>query len=267
MSANAQELGRRGVVSNNLSRTISNVAQRYDEADRDISRLVVEELRNPRTQLQGEIGINSSATNPYHIGHVPLTGSRVAHSRNIGLSHGVSGNPSAARRSNMDYDPSTSLGAARSRNIGSSHGVSRNPIPAQPSNTGHSSSTGASAAHSLNVESNHGAATNLIAGNANGSAPVTIGNAGGTRVPVRTRYCGQIIPVPGVPSNRKPRANNQDKSGYHLRCINCGEAFRDHRAVFTHFPMCVEKIGNVTGACWFDDVSIELEKIPEKLIQ
>lgn len=233
MSANAQELGRRGVVSNDLSRTISNVAQRYDEADRDISRLVVEELRNPRTQLQGEIGVNSSATNPYHIGHVPLTGSRVAHSRNIG----------------------------------SSHGVSRNPIPAQPSNTGHSSSTGASAAHSLNVESNHGAATNLIAGNANGSAPVTIGNAGGTRVPVRTRYCGQIIPVPGVPSNRKPRTNNQDKSGYHLRCINCGEAFRDHRAVFTHFPMCVEKIGNVTGACWFDDVSIELEKIPEKLIQ
>lgn len=127
--------------------------------------------------------------------------------------------------------------------------------------------SGLRAAYPPNGGSNRGAAPNVVASNANRPAPAAAGNAGGTRVPLLTECCGEIIPVPANPVIRKPRANHQDKSLYHLQCIICGQAFRDHRALYTHFPVCVQQRGNVNGNRWFDHDSVEIDKIPATLIR
>ena len=144
------------------------------------------------------------------------------------------------------------------------NGVGASSIPAQPSDPdGYSiSSTGLRREHHPNVGSSRGAG-----GSSNGSAPAASDNARALRTLIRTRYCGRVTAVPAIPVFRAPRANHQDKSSWHLKCINCNEAFRDHRAVWSHFPGCVEERGNVTGACWFDHPSIEVDNIPESLIQ
>ena len=97
----------------------------------------------------------------------------------------------------------------------------------------------------------------------NGPASAATGYTKDLRTPVRTRCCGKITAVPP----RVPHTIYQRRSSYRLRCIICGEAFRDHRAVFKHFPVCVRERGNRTGACWFDHETIELDRIPETLIQ
>lgn len=142
-------------------------------------------------------------------------------------------------------------------------GVGASSIASQSSDSGaySISSTGLGMEHHPNVGSSRGAG-----GSSNGSAPAASDTIRALRTPIRTRYCGRVTAVPAVPVFRAPRANHQDKSSWHLKCINCKEAFRDHRAVWSHFPGCVEERGNPTGACWFDHASIEVDNIPESLI-
>ncbi|KAF6227704.1 hypothetical protein HO173_012034 [Letharia columbiana] len=118
-----------------------------------------------------------------------------------------------------------------------------------------------SAVHPTSIGRGHGAPN---PGNSNGSPPLA---DDGTVMPVLTRCCGKVVAAPDIWLIRVPRTSNRDKSGYHLRCINCNEAFRDHRAIYTHFPGCVDENGNLTGAYWFDHESIDVDKIPESLMQ
>ena len=147
------------------------------------------------------------------------------------------------------------------------NGVGAGSTPAQSSDPGaySISSTGPGGKHHPNIGSSRGAGVGT--GSSNGSAPAASDNTRALRTPIRTRYCGRVTAVPAIPVFRAPRANHQDKSSWHLKCINCNEAFRDHRAVWSHFPGCVEERGNLTGACWFDHASIEIDNIPESLIQ
>lgn len=110
-----------------------------------------------------------------------------------------------------------------------------------------------------NVGSNHGAPAH--------PASAAAGNAGGARVPLQTVSCGKVVPVPATVSHRVTRENKQDKSRYKLCCVICNEGFRDHRAVFTHFPGCVERNGNVNGARWYDHPSIDLAKLPDGVLE
>lgn len=45
------------------------------------------------------------------------------------------------------------------------------------------------------------------------------------------------------------------------------DVFRDNRAVYVHFPGCVQKHGNVNGARWYDHPSIDEAKLPEGLLE
>lgn len=99
------------------------------------------------------------------------------------------------------------------------------------------------------------------------SVPAAHNGAGRVRRPQRTVYCGQIFPAIPILRNRVPRVSRQDKSAYHLHCIICNESFGDHRAIFLHFPGCVEDNGNLRGYCWYHHPSIEMDKIPDALIE
>lgn len=99
------------------------------------------------------------------------------------------------------------------------------------------------------------------------AAPPANDNTRIVRTLIRTAYCGQVTAAPANPPPRQIHANHQDRSLWRFYCCNCNEVFRDHRAVFTHFPGCVERRGNLIGACWFDHESIERDKIPESLVR
>ena len=76
--------------------------------------------------------------------------------------------------------------------------------------------------------------------------PSAIPNTERRREPVRTRHWGKHVAAPRI---RRQRGNQADPRGYSLRCNNCNKAFRNHQAVFTHFPLCVEDHSNITSSC------------------
>ncbi len=98
-------------------------------------------------------------------------------------------------------------------------------------------------------------------------APTSGGNAGGGPRPKHTDYCGVVVAAPTASTMPAPRANDQGQRNYKFRCVICNEAFRDQRSVYTHFPGCVRRKGNVNGAHWYDHPSINEARLPYGLLE
>lgn len=119
--------------------------------------------------------------------------------------------------------------------------------------------------HPLHIRPGHSASANLSGDDQSG--PTVNDGAGGVRVPVRTRYCGVMVPPPANPPDRIPLRSTQDTRHFKLHCVICDEAFRDHKRVLTHFTGCVERNGNVNGARWYDHASINEANLPEGVLE
>ena len=127
-------------------------------------------------------------------------------------------------------------------------------------------STNSGAARPSNFGSNRDVQAN--SSDIPGSASTSSGSGGGGKRPKHTPYCGKVIPVPSRPKFRLSwKEDTRDKSKWNFRCVNCNEVFRDNRAVYVHFAPCVEKLGNVNGARWYDHPSIDVAKLPKTLLE
>ena len=117
--------------------------------------------------------------------------------------------------------------------------------------------------------SNIGSTPNVQANprDVHGSASTSIRGAARTRVPLLTIHCGKFIQVPDRPRVIPYRKATTDRSKWKLRCILCNEVYRDYDSVYNHFPWCVGTFGNLNGARWYDHPSIDVSKIPERLLQ
>ncbi len=98
-------------------------------------------------------------------------------------------------------------------------------------------------------------------------APTSGGNVGGGPGPKHTDYCGVVVAASTASTMPAPRANDQGQKKYKFHCGICNEAFRDQRRVYTHFPGCVRRNGNVNGAHWYDHPSIHEAKLPYGLLE
>ena len=261
MIAYSQELSRRGIVSNELSQKIFIVARDFQRLYHNLSRVTAEGFRdsglragylpnvpNPR-RMSGNLGPGPSHLQ--QVSQAPQAANGFDYPRqtlSMYNAQAAQGMPVAPHQ----YYDQLQQAAVPHPQVQQAYLQEQRRQLSPPTFP-----------HHERVGSNRGAVANLVASNATGPAPAAAGNAGGTRVPKRTTRCGISKPVP-VKRFRRP---HQDTSDSYLKCINCDGAFRDHRALYTHFPVCVDQRGNVNGACWFDHASVEVDDIPESLMQ